>query len=176
MKPVQVTHCNSGPFSSSSNLTTFEFPNGNLVIICHIQWIPNLFRQFAVGTRNQHHRIPLWWWMFSDEWSPILNLATIFCNLLIGCWNHRGWKAFVFLSSVSGLVSLQYWIVYAATKRAINQLTRSLACECAKDNIWVNSVAPWLTRAPVVHQYLDDTKYSKKIETRKELQWDESEK
>ncbi|KAG4377101.1 hypothetical protein AAZX31_18G035800 [Glycine max] len=34
---------------------------------------------------------------------------------------------------------------YAATKAAIDQLTKYLACEWAKDNIRSNSVAPWYT-------------------------------
>ncbi|CAN1231460.1 Tropinone reductase homolog At5g06060 [Linum grandiflorum] len=37
-----------------------------------------------------------------------------------------------------------------ATKGAINQLTRSLACEWAEDGIRTNSVAPWYTRTPGV--------------------------
>ncbi|KAK1571174.1 hypothetical protein Q3G72_012979 [Acer saccharum] len=34
--------------------------------------------------------------------------------------------------------------IYGATKGAINQLTKNLACEWAKDNIRTNSVAPWV--------------------------------
>ncbi|CAI0471907.1 unnamed protein product [Linum tenue] len=48
----------------------------------------------------------------------------------------------VFISSVAGLVSLPMVSVYSATKGAINQLTRSFACEWAKDNIRTNAVAP----------------------------------
>ncbi|CAL1399056.1 unnamed protein product [Linum trigynum] len=48
----------------------------------------------------------------------------------------------VFISSVAGLVSLPMVSVYSATKGAINQLTRNLACEWAKDNIRTNAVAP----------------------------------
>ncbi|KAI5321885.1 hypothetical protein L3X38_030957 [Prunus dulcis] len=33
--------------------------------------------------------------------------------------------------------------IHAATKGAINQLSKSLACEWGKDNIRINSVAPW---------------------------------
>jgi enoyl-[acyl-carrier-protein] reductase (NADH) len=35
---------------------------------------------------------------------------------------------------------------------AINQLTKNLACEWAKDNIRANSVAPWLIRTPLVER------------------------
>ncbi|XP_059310689.1 tropinone reductase homolog [Lycium ferocissimum] len=33
---------------------------------------------------------------------------------------------------------------------AINQVTRSLACEWAKDNIRVNAVAPWIINTPMI--------------------------
>ncbi|KAG6769509.1 hypothetical protein POTOM_025148 [Populus tomentosa] len=48
----------------------------------------------------------------------------------------------VFISSVAGIVALPMLSVYSATKGAINQLTRNLACEWAKDNIRANTVAP----------------------------------
>ncbi|CAN0926522.1 Tropinone reductase homolog At5g06060 [Linum grandiflorum] len=48
----------------------------------------------------------------------------------------------VFISSVAGLVSMPMTSAYAASKGAINQLTRSLACEWATDNIRTNTVAP----------------------------------
>ncbi|CAI0427267.1 unnamed protein product [Linum tenue] len=48
------------------------------------------------------------------------------------------------ISSISGIVSLPYTSVYGASKAAMNQLTRSLACEWAKDNIRVNAVAAGL--------------------------------
>ncbi|KAL2485195.1 Tropinone reductase-like protein [Abeliophyllum distichum] len=45
---------------------------------------------------------------------------------------------------MAGLSAFPYVCVYSASKGAINQLTKSLACEWAKDNIRVNSVAPGL--------------------------------
>ncbi|KAE8039128.1 hypothetical protein FH972_011570 [Carpinus fangiana] len=47
----------------------------------------------------------------------------------------------VFVSSVCG---------------AMNQLTRSLACEWAKDNIRSNCVAPWFIKTPLAEPYLTD--------------------
>ncbi|XXG75281.1 hypothetical protein AAC387_Pa07g3821 [Persea americana] len=48
----------------------------------------------------------------------------------------------VLISSVAGVVAMYSGTVYAASKGAINQLTKNLACEWAKDNIRANSVAP----------------------------------
>ncbi|EEF26603.1 tropinone reductase, putative [Ricinus communis] len=58
----------------------------------------------------------------------------------------------VFISSVAGVVALPMISVYAATKGAINQLTKNLACEWAKDNIRTNTVAPGGTKTTITHQ------------------------
>lgn len=60
----------------------------------------------------------------------------------------------VFTSSVSGLVSLKSMSVHGATKGAINQLTKNLACEWAKDNIRSNAVAPWYIKTSMVEQVI----------------------
>ncbi|EPS66466.1 hypothetical protein M569_08306, partial [Genlisea aurea] len=53
----------------------------------------------------------------------------------------------VFISSVAGGVGLPGLSLYSASKGgAINQLTRSLGAEWAKDHIRVNGVAPWGVR------------------------------
>ncbi|CAI9113388.1 OLC1v1013981C1 [Oldenlandia corymbosa var. corymbosa] len=72
----------------------------------------------------------------------------------------------VFISSVAGLTSVQYACIYGATKGAINQLTKNLACEWAQDNIRVNGVAPWFVRTPLVEDVLSDETFLKKIESR----------
>lgn len=51
----------------------------------------------------------------------------------------RCWKAFI------------YHLLSAA---AMNQLTRNLACEWAKDNIRTNSVAPWYTKTSLVEHVM----------------------
>lgn len=69
----------------------------------------------------------------------------------------------VFTSSVSGLVSLKSMSVQGATKGAINQLTRNLACEWAKDNIRSNAVAPWYIKTSMVEQVLDNKEYMEEV-------------
>nr|GLL24296.1 tropinone reductase 1-like [Ipomoea trifida] len=56
----------------------------------------------------------------------------------------------VFTSSASGVVAIPDASIYALTKGAINQLTRNLACEWAKDNIRVNAVAPSFIKTPLI--------------------------
>jgi len=64
----------------------------------------------------------------------------------------------VFISSVGGVASINIGTIYSATKAAIIQLTKNLACEWAKDNIRTNCVAPGPIRTPLGEEHLKDEK------------------
>ncbi|PIA30122.1 hypothetical protein AQUCO_05700088v1 [Aquilegia coerulea] len=59
----------------------------------------------------------------------------------------------VFISSVCGIIATSLLSLYAATKGAINQITKNLACEWAKDNIRVNAVTPWVINTPMIQAH-----------------------
>ncbi|XP_030938491.1 tropinone reductase homolog At5g06060-like [Quercus lobata] len=80
-----------------------------------------------------------------------------------------GVGSIVFTSSVSGFVSLKSMSVQGATKGAINQLTKTLACEWAKDNIRSNAVAPWYIRTSTVEQVLSNKEYLEEVYSRTPL-------
>jgi Tropinone reductase 1 len=65
----------------------------------------------------------------------------------------------VFISSVAGQMALPFVSIYAASKGAMNQLTRNLACEWAKDKIRVNTVAPWIVMTNIFDSAKDDPKH-----------------
>ncbi|CAM6128796.1 unnamed protein product [Calypogeia fissa] len=73
-----------------------------------------------------------------------------------------GNSSIVFVSSVAGVTAIRSGTLYAASKAAMNQIAKNLACEWAKDGIRVNSVAPWYTKTDMVEQifkekfFLDD--------------------
>ncbi|CAN1805676.1 Tropinone reductase homolog At5g06060 [Linum perenne] len=86
-----------------------------------------------------------------------------FCQLTHPLLKASGDGSIVFISSVGGVVSLSTGSIYGATKGndwflplfvagAMNQLTRNLACEWAKDNIRTNCVAPWYIRTPLANE------------------------
>uniref|UniRef100_J3L7H9 Tropinone reductase I n=2 Tax=Oryza brachyantha TaxID=4533 RepID=J3L7H9_ORYBR len=54
------------------------------------------------------------------------------------------------ISSVAGFIAYPTLSVYSATKGAMNQLTRSLAAEWARDGIRVNCVAPGVIRSDII--------------------------
>lgn len=75
----------------------------------------------------------------------------------------RGNASIVFNSSVAGLVAIRSGSIYAATKGAMNQLTKNLACEWAKDGIRVNTVAPWYTNTDLAQQVLRDEEFKREV-------------
>jgi Tropinone reductase 1 len=75
----------------------------------------------------------------------------------------KGDAAIVNLVSVAGFTHLRTGPPYGMTKAAIQQLTKNLAVEWAKDGIRVNAVAPWYTRTPLVEKLLQDQAYYQDI-------------
>ncbi|KAM5570013.1 tropinone reductase [Rosa sericea] len=91
----------------------------------------------------------------AEDYSFIMstNLESTYtmCQLAHPLLKTSGAGNIIFLSSIGGVVSMgKDTSVYGATKGAINQLAKTLACEWAKDKIRVNSVAPALIRTPLV--------------------------
>ncbi|XP_074592546.1 tropinone reductase homolog At5g06060-like [Curcuma longa] len=62
----------------------------------------------------------------------------------------------VFVSSIAGLLGYSSVSVYGASKGAMNQLTRGLACEWAKDNIRTNCVAPGVIKTSAVKSLVEN--------------------
>ncbi|KAJ4723305.1 tropinone reductase [Melia azedarach] len=72
----------------------------------------------------------------------------------------------ILISSVAGVVSVNIGTLYSATKGAMNQLAKNLACEWARDNIRTNSVAPGFITTPLVEHYLSDEKVLEEVKRR----------
>ncbi|CAA7017555.1 unnamed protein product [Microthlaspi erraticum] len=103
----------------------------------------------------------------AGEFSTLMstNLKSVFnlCQLAYPMLRATESASVVSISSVSGFVSLKNMSVQSATKGAINQLTRSLACEWAKDNIRINAVAPWYIKTSMVEQVLSNKDYLEEV-------------
>ncbi|CAI0393334.1 unnamed protein product [Linum tenue] len=104
-------------------------------------------------------------WLMGTNLESAFHLSQLAHPLLK---NSEG-ASLVFMSSVAGVASVSFGSVYGATKvyilieGAMNQLTKNLACEWAKDNIRVNSVAPWFTTTPLVESHLEDKKFEESV-------------
>ncbi|XP_074569556.1 noroxomaritidine/norcraugsodine reductase-like [Curcuma longa] len=84
--------------------------------------------------------------LISTNLESAFHLSQLAYPLLRAC----GGGSIVFITSIAGFVAVEDLSVYASTKGAMNQLTRNLACEWAKDNIRTNSVAPGYIRTPLI--------------------------
>ncbi|XP_074592418.1 tropinone reductase homolog At5g06060-like [Curcuma longa] len=62
----------------------------------------------------------------------------------------------VFISSTASLHGKSFMSVYGASKGGMNQLTRCLACEWAKDNIRTNCVAPGVIATPMAKRFTEN--------------------
>ncbi|CBJ29612.1 tropinone reductase, putative / tropine dehydrogenase, putative [Ectocarpus siliculosus] len=61
----------------------------------------------------------------------------------------NGGSSVINISSVAGITPIKSGSPYAASKAAMNQVTRLWGCEWAPDGIRVNAVAPWYTKTPL---------------------------
>nr|XP_043623788.1 tropinone reductase homolog At5g06060-like [Erigeron canadensis] len=110
----------------------------------------------------------------AEEYSMLMatNLESSYhmCQLAHPLLKASGVGNIVFISSVAGLVHVCVGSIYGATKGAMNQLTKNLACEWAKDNIRTNCVAPWFTKTSLIEEVLDNKEFMDRIESRTPLQ------
>ncbi|KAL8102323.1 tropinone reductase homolog [Apium graveolens] len=79
------------------------------------------------------------------------------CQLSQPLLKSSGTGNIVFISSIAGVLALPLISLYSSSKGAINQLTKNLACEWAKDNIRVNCVAPWIIRTKMFESLEDES-------------------
>lgn len=70
----------------------------------------------------------------------------------------------VFISSVAGVTAAPRSSLYGPYKGAMNQLTKNLACERAKDHIRANSIAPGVIRTSLSGAILQDPAKNKIVE------------
>ncbi|KAL5747926.1 hypothetical protein ACOSQ2_025223 [Xanthoceras sorbifolium] len=66
----------------------------------------------------------------------------------------------------AGVVSASVGSIYGATKGAMNQLAKNLACEWARDNIRTNSVAPYFVRTSLTEPLFKNEKFNKEVISR----------
>lgn len=69
-------------------------------------------------------------------------------------------------SVVGGPTVVRSMSIYAMTKASLNQLTKNLACEWAKDGIRVISIAPWYVETALTKKLLSDKAFFDEVISR----------
>jgi Tropinone reductase 1 len=97
-----------------------------------------------------------------------LNQTSVFelCKLFHSLLKKSKGGAIVNITSVAAETHVGTGVTYAMTKSAVNQLTKYLAVEWAKDNIRVNAIAPWYIRTPLTEKYVKNSEYLEKLLSR----------
>ncbi|XP_016512576.1 tropinone reductase homolog At5g06060-like isoform X1 [Nicotiana tabacum] len=110
-------------------------------------WINNVGTSITVEYTTEDYAH-----IFATNYESSFHLCQIAHPLL----KASGAGIIVFNSSASSLVHVSGTSIYRPTKAAMNQLTRHLACEWAKDGIRVNGVVPWFINTPLVEHLVKD--------------------
>ncbi|BAT84502.1 Tropinone reductase-like protein [Vigna angularis] len=87
------------------------------------------------------------------------------CQLAHPFLKQSGYGSIVFISSVSAVKAVPVLSVYAASKGAMNQFTRNLALEWAKDNIRANAVASGPVMTVLSKSFMDSSDEGYKVGT-----------
>lgn len=101
-----------------------------------------------------------------NEWRQVMDfnaLGTFICCQAVGrvMMKQQGGKI-VNLSSIRGILGASMGAaVYGPSKGAVDALTRTLACEWAKYNIYVNAVAPSLIMTELSRSIMSDPEQKK---------------
>ncbi|ESW12476.1 hypothetical protein PHAVU_008G116300 [Phaseolus vulgaris] len=85
------------------------------------------------------------------------------CQLAHPLLKASGYGNIVFISSIAGLKSFPFSSVYASSKGAMNQFTKNVALEWAKDNIRANAVAPGFVKTELLDFILESLDEGSKI-------------
>lgn len=130
-------------------------------------WVEDLQDGLQILVNNAGHNIRKATMDYSDaEWRSIFE-TNIFAAFELSRFAYPLLKlhassSIVNVGSVSGLTHVRTGSPYGASKAALHQLSKNLACEWASDGIRVNSIAPWYIRTRrtsdvlAIPEYLDE--------------------
>jgi NAD(P)-dependent dehydrogenase (short-subunit alcohol dehydrogenase family) len=94
-----------------------------------------------------------------DEWDHILDTNLRSCYLMshhgIPLMRQRGGGAIIHIASWHAHATIERYSSYAASKGAIEALTRQMAIDCGPANIRVNAVSPGIIDTPMWRGFLE---------------------
>ncbi len=98
-----------------------------------------------------------------ENWDAVLDInlkATFFaCQAAAKFMKKQGGGKIINISSQAGSVALPLRAAYCSSKGGVDQLTRTLAVEWAKDSILVNAVAPTFVLTPLTKGMFENKEF-----------------
>lgn len=97
----------------------------------------------------------------AEKWDAIIaiNMSSAFHTIrhALPLMRKSGWGRIINVASAHGLVASPYKSAYVTAKHGVMGLTKTIALECAEDNITVNSICPGYVKTPLVEGQIADT-------------------
>ncbi|MBO8155005.1 MAG: glucose 1-dehydrogenase [Bacillaceae bacterium] len=108
-----------------------------------------------------------------EEWEQIISTnmkgAFFLTQYAARQMKEKGYGKIINISSVAGHVALRTGVVYAMTKAALIQMTKTLALEWGNHGIRINAIGPWYFPTTLTEKLLQDEEYVKDIVSRTPL-------
>lgn len=96
-----------------------------------------------------------------EKWDAIIaiNMSSAFHTIrhALPLMKKQGWGRVINVCSAHGLVASPFKCAYVTAKHGVMGLTKTIALECAEDNITVNSICPGYVKTPLVEGQITDT-------------------
>eukprot|EP00466_Bigelowiella_natans_P014469 jgi/Bigna1/57081/fgenesh1_pm.3_\ len=138
-----------------ADVSTFEGPSLDLLVN---NVGTNIRKPTVEYSEAEFHQI------MQTNWESAFHLSQLAQPSLLKSASSNRNASIVFISSVAGGPTAMFsGSVYSATKAAMNQFTKNLACEWGRDGIRVNCIAPWYTKTPLANQVLKDKVFEQNV-------------
>lgn len=102
-----------------------------------------------------------------EKWDAIIaiNMSSAFHTIrhALPLMKKAGWGRIINICSAHGLVASPYKSAYVTAKHGILGLTKTIALECAEDNVTVNAICPGYVKTPLVEGQIADQARSRGI-------------
>lgn len=102
-----------------------------------------------------------------EKWDAIIaiNMSSAFHTIrhALPLMKKQGWGRIINIASAHGLVASPYKSAYVTAKHGILGLTKTIALECAENNVTVNAICPGYVKTPLVEGQIADTAKARSI-------------
>lgn len=112
-----------------------------------------------VNNAGVNYRVPVLEYP-EDQWDLVINTNlkgyVLVAQAVVPQMTERGYGKVINMGSILGAVGLPNQLAYAASKGGVNQITKVMALEWAKQGIRVNAIAPTYFETDLVTQIRND--------------------